>query len=1024
MMTATPTKCPPIPQLRAYALGRLSDLDSDVVFEHLQGCASCAAELETIDDGEDSLIVELRQPDPLAEFGEEPDCQVAVVKALGALASAHEGLTATSNFEFPLQIGEYEIVRPLGRGGMGNVYLARHTKLGREVALKVLASHRLADARMRQRFDAEMRAVGALSHPNIVTAHDARDIDGTAVLVTEFIDGSDLGKIVQLGGPLSIADSCEIASKVAIALAYTHAQGFVHRDIKPSNVMLSRTGEIKLLDLGLARFQFTDPDHPEITGTGQTMGTADYIAPEQVTDSRSVDIRADIYSLGCTLMKLLTGFAPFADEAHETPFAKMTAHVSTSAPRLSDRLPQVPKELAALVDSMLQKDPSKRPQTPMEVTQRLATFSKGSNLHALCERAVIATPSGQVVSPLSTQPATKSVLHRRVPFYVAIASGLLGIVLGLVFGILIKITYPDGTTVEIDVPLTPDAQVAIESNPNATPQAGVAESSNTLEPSSADYEPMAFAVLLEESDLAAADLAAEREKMTNQPDGNITSLTTGRGTWYRLADGVEAPIVAMIGDQRFALASRASNQRLGWSDLDGHILSAQSSAMGSDGPNIEMRFDEILTRHLQKVTGQNLNRSLGIVVDKEIIAAPIIRTELRNSSISLSGIRSPEVQRFIMQCVQGGLVDPIKREQMPLSKSIDKQIEGVWIIPDSAPNGGKQPVSLLVFDNGRVFSTENGKEFKVGSYAINTETSPTQIDINLLIPEPENRCGIFEILPTGEIRLDYGDSPEHRPKLIADDGSIYPLTRVGDFPASVAEAMKLMPILGTERTGSIIQMIQLKPLPMAMLVDTLKKGQSAINASKANRALKELGIAFHNFHDTYNKFPGSKNILEGSREPRATPPYPFSWRVAILPFIEQNELFEQYRFDEPWDSEQNMKLLEKMPEIFRSPFAPKSQPGGETNFMGFATEQGALGLGDGEEMRNFTDGTSNTLLLVETSKSVPWTKPEDLTDTDVQPFDGQPLRYLMCDGSVKSMQPIDNELLHKLITRNGGEPVR
>ena len=226
MMTETPTKCPPIPQLRAYALGRLPDEDSDIVFEHLRGCASCAAELETIDDGEDSLIVELRQPDPLADFGEEPDCQVAVAKALGALASANHGLTATGDLEFPRQIGEYEIVRPLGRGGMGNVYLARHTKLGREVALKVLATHRLADSRMRQRFDAEMRAVGGLSHPNIVTAHDARDIDGTAVLVTEFIDGADLGKIVQLGGPLSITDSCEIVCKVAVALAYTHAQGF------------------------------------------------------------------------------------------------------------------------------------------------------------------------------------------------------------------------------------------------------------------------------------------------------------------------------------------------------------------------------------------------------------------------------------------------------------------------------------------------------------------------------------------------------------------------------------------------------------------------------------------------------------------------------------------------------------------------------------------------------------------------------------------------------------------------------
>ena len=143
-----------------------------------------------------------------------------------------------------------------------------------------------------------------------------RESDCLAVLRAlehNVMDELKQGKIVQLGGPLSIADSCEIIRKIAVALAYTDSQGFVHRDVKPSNIMLSRTGEVKLLDLGLARFQFSEPDHPEITGTGQTMGTADYVAPEQVTDSRSVDIRADVYSLGCTLMKLLTGFAPFAD---------------------------------------------------------------------------------------------------------------------------------------------------------------------------------------------------------------------------------------------------------------------------------------------------------------------------------------------------------------------------------------------------------------------------------------------------------------------------------------------------------------------------------------------------------------------------------------------------------------------------------------------------------------------------------------------------------------------------------------
>ena len=287
---------------------------------------------------------------------------------------------------------------------MGRVYLARHTKLGREVALKVLATHRLGDPRMGQRFEAETRAVGRLSHPNIVTAHDAREVEGTAVLVTEFIDGLDLGMLVNTVGPLRVTDACQIVRMVAVALVYSYEQGFVHRDVKPSNIMLNRSGEVKLLDLGLARLQHGDPDQMEITGTGQTIGTADYISPEQVTDSRSVDIRGDIYSLGCTLMKLLTCEAPFANDAFPTPFAKMTAHVSASPPRLSEWLPDAEKGLVSLVDSMLEKDPNKRPQSPMQVAERLLAFTEGSDLPRLGTTDPTGSTEAKTQRPTAARP--------------------------------------------------------------------------------------------------------------------------------------------------------------------------------------------------------------------------------------------------------------------------------------------------------------------------------------------------------------------------------------------------------------------------------------------------------------------------------------------------------------------------------------------------------------------------------------------------------------------------------------------
>ncbi|MCA9218541.1 MAG: protein kinase, partial [Planctomycetales bacterium] len=203
MMTAT--ECPTPQKLQDLNLGRLPDDESNDLMAHVKACSTCQSELETFDDGEDSLIASIRDSGAFSEYYAEPDCQVAMANALGALSKAANSDESVATTHLPKQIGEYEIVRKLGQGGMGSVYLARHTKLGREVALKVLANHRLGDQRVRDRFEIEMKAIGRLSHPNIVIAHDAREISGTPVLVTEYINGFDLGEIVRRVGPLSIA---------------------------------------------------------------------------------------------------------------------------------------------------------------------------------------------------------------------------------------------------------------------------------------------------------------------------------------------------------------------------------------------------------------------------------------------------------------------------------------------------------------------------------------------------------------------------------------------------------------------------------------------------------------------------------------------------------------------------------------------------------------------------------------------------------------------------------------------------
>lgn len=1049
MMTATPTQCPPAQRLQDYALGRLPDEDSEAVFGHLAGCEACASELDTIDDGEDSLIASLRKPDELADFNHEPDCKIAVSRALDALTGAG---TAT---QLPQQIGEYEIVRPLGSGGMGSVYLARHTKLGREVALKVLATHRLADPRMRSRFESEMRAVGRLSHPNIVTAHDAREIEGTAVLVTEFIDGRDLGQLVDAGGPLSTSDACEIVRLVAVAMQYTHEQGFVHRDIKPSNIMLSRAGEVKLLDLGIARFQYGDPDRVEITGTGQAMGTADYIAPEQVTDSRSVDIRADIYALGCTLMKLLTGAAPFADARQQTPFAKMTAHVSTPPPRLSDFLPSVPKELASLVDSMLQKDPARRPQTPMDVAHKLTKLCTGHDLASLIVKLPAVPSDSQASSPSKpSQPqATLQLkgLKRRVPLAAAIASGFLGMMLGIAFGVIITIKYPDGTTAKLDVPA--GSQIAIEHQAEASEKeqtandvAGQKESQLLAEMIASGVDPLRFMILLDNDDLTE-DQIAEAKQFGWIKDGKATTLqrlATKYGTWMELADGVSAPIEHVDNNVRYGLVPLSANKNIRWKDIDGHVLDSEIQAGGQGSENFDnleftlrLDFDAKLASQMQQLTASHLEKHLAIAINDKVVMSPRINAAI-STSAAITGRLTKEELSLIQNAIHPlGTASKAAMEDQS-SDVVSSPFRGIWEIPTTVL--GVNVTELVAITERRFYVLDGAVLKDFGTISVTKKDGKPHIEFASMQSknaqgEPLTWTGSYRSQPIGPQIIyqfiDANNAPDFLKSIAVRTAEtpagkiVVPLAFYTTFPNTDEDALiaRAGGFLSTEQFSGIMQCMKLDQIPDEQILQSLKPQAAANAESQTQRSLKELGIAFHNFNSSYNKFPGSKNNVDGARDFNGATPYPFSWRIAILPFVDQQELYEQYRFDQPWDSEENSKLLVKMPDVFRSPNSPELTSKGHTHIMGFATESGALGTGTGQQMRDFTDGTSNTLLLIETSKSVPWTKPEDLTDTKVEGFTGMPLHYLLADGSPRMMNPIDAALLQKLITRDGGERI-
>jgi WD40 repeat protein/serine/threonine protein kinase len=308
-----------------------------------------------------------------------------------------------------LVIGSYVVQAHLGEGGMGAVFQAQHRKLHRTVALKVLRQGNVEGTGTLDRFLREMRAAAQLSHPNIVRAYDA-DHDGqTAFLIMEFVAGTDLARQVRQRGPLPVAEACEYIRQAALGLQHVQERGLVHRDIKPSNLLVTPQGVVKILDLGLARFGGKSCGGATSTFTelGQVMGTPDYMAPEQSLDTHGVDIRADLYSLGCTFYHLLTGRPPFAGVS---TMQKMVKHQTEKPSPVDSLRAGLPTGVSAVVGTLLAKRPDDRFQTPAEVARALADVLATHDSLTVVKTTgrVAASATGGIPSTVDIPPPTSA----------------------------------------------------------------------------------------------------------------------------------------------------------------------------------------------------------------------------------------------------------------------------------------------------------------------------------------------------------------------------------------------------------------------------------------------------------------------------------------------------------------------------------------------------------------------------------------------------------------------------------------
>ena len=269
-----------------------------------------------------------------------------------------------------LVLGEYVLQSKIGEGGMGQVFRAIHRRLERSAAIKVLRAKSLDSPDAVKRFYQEVRVAARLNHQNIVTTYDASEQDGIHYLAMEYVAGLDLAALVKRDGPMPVVQALDYVIQAAGGLQYAHGKGVVHRDIKPSNLLLDTEGTVKILDMGLARITESDDASvgatlaERLTRTCQMLGTVDYMSPEQATDTRSADHRSDIYSLGCTLYRLLTGRPVYAGES---AVMKLMAHCEGAIPSLADSPTEVPRDLDAVFSRMMAKKPDDRYQSMAEV---------------------------------------------------------------------------------------------------------------------------------------------------------------------------------------------------------------------------------------------------------------------------------------------------------------------------------------------------------------------------------------------------------------------------------------------------------------------------------------------------------------------------------------------------------------------------------------------------------------------------------------------------------------------------------
>ena len=368
------TVCPPQSELREFWSGRLDDAGIDRIADHLQTCDRCSDSFTDIVNDDDTIDSCFRGPEAATKIG-----RTKQILASEDQADQQKESSPVSS------LGQFDLISELGRGGMGIVYKAIDRGLDCPVALKVIHDRHATSGSSVQRFRREQKLLGRLNHPNIVRARTAGEHSGRHFLVMDFVEGVNLSNLQCSNQRLSISTVCEIIRQTAVGLQYIHEHDQIHRDLKPSNLMVDTQGTVRILDLGLSRFSETDLREGDITHSECVVGTPDFMAPEQTLTPAKTDIRADIYSLGCTMYSLLTGHVMYRGKKFASSHSRMLAHATEPIPDLQNERTDVPEPLLNAWRQMVAKARDERFELPSEVAQAVLPYCDGADLASLVE---------------------------------------------------------------------------------------------------------------------------------------------------------------------------------------------------------------------------------------------------------------------------------------------------------------------------------------------------------------------------------------------------------------------------------------------------------------------------------------------------------------------------------------------------------------------------------------------------------------------------------------------------------------